>query len=52
MAGLAQAVQNGHIRPNDRVVCIISGAGYKDSARAQIMVESRIDLPLYDVSEL
>jgi threonine synthase len=52
MAGLAQAVQNGQIRPHDRVVCIISGAGYKDATRAQMMVESRMKLPLYEVTEL
>ncbi len=52
MAGLAQAVQNGQIRPTDRVVCIISGAGYKDSARGSAMVAPRIGLPLHDVEEL
>jgi threonine synthase len=52
LAGLAQAARDGKIRPSDRVICIVSGAGYKDAERAQAMAQPFGDLPLLHVDDL
>ena len=35
VAGLRQAAEHGHIRPGERVVCLLTGHGFKDAAAAR-----------------
>ena len=35
VAGLWRAVQSGEVSPHDRIVCLLTGHGYKDEAAAQ-----------------
>lgn len=40
VAALAQLLNEGHIRPDETVVCLLSGAGFKDASLAQPEAEA------------
>lgn len=52
VAGVERAVREGRLNPNSRVVCIITGAGYKDSDRLREMVASRRATDACDIDKL
>ncbi|OUS75069.1 hypothetical protein B1748_19405 [Paenibacillus sp. MY03] len=53
LAGLVQAVETGRINRTDKIVCIVSGAGYKDLEQQRLMVqEAAATIPLYDADQL
>lgn len=52
LAGVARSVQAGRLSADTSVVCIISGAGYKDMASVQTIVDSKPDVPLCSVEQL
>ena len=39
VAGLWRAAQKGEVSPDDRIVCVLTGHGYKDEAAAQRLAE-------------
>lgn len=41
LAGLADAVRRGEVQPNDKIVCLVTGSGFKDMAA----VEKNFSLP-------
>ena len=38
MAGFEEALKEGNINPNEKVVCIITGHGFKDTAATETMI--------------
>ncbi|WP_409346394.1 threonine synthase [Paenibacillus sp. MBLB4367] len=52
VAGAAKALKEGRIGPETSVVCVLSGAGYKDAGRLQAIVKSKPAVPLKSVEEL
>ncbi|MDF2659569.1 MAG: thrC 1 [Paenibacillus sp.] len=52
LAGVHQALQNGTLKPDSSVVCIVTGAGYKDNDRLRAFYANKPESPLYDLSEL
>jgi threonine synthase len=52
LAGAVHALQEGRIAPSDTVVCIVSGAGFKDLDRQRAMAAAHSDIPLLQVDEL
>lgn len=52
LAGAIQAAKEGRIGRNANVVCIVSGAGYKDVDRMGAMVKQLPDIPMIDADEL
>lgn len=52
LAGAAQAAKEGRLRREDTVVCIVSGAGYKDADRLHRMVAPHLALPLQEADRL
>ncbi len=52
LAGVAQALQDGMLSPDSRVICIVSGAGYKDAARVRQMVSLAPSIPMFQADEL
>lgn len=51
VAGALQAARNGEIAPDARVVCLITGIGFKDAPAVDRMVAGR-ECPLLDVEDL
>ncbi len=51
LAGLASAVKKGLIQDQERVVCLVTGSGFKDTASVRSMVSSA-ELPLIEVMEI
>lgn len=51
LAGVAQAIANGEIGSHERVVCVVTGSGFKDSAAAEAMIADST-CPLVTASEL
>ena len=51
LAGLAQARQQGLIEPEDRIVCLITGHGFKDLQSIEANVAER-PVPLIEVEAL
>ena len=51
VAGALQAVRNGDIKSDDRVVCLITGLGFKDPDSVDKMLDGR-EAPMYDLSQL
>ena len=51
VAGALQAAQNGEIALDARVVCLITGIGFKDAPAVDRMVAGR-ECPLLDVEDL
>lgn len=52
LAGAVQAYKEGRIGREDRVVCIVSGAGYKDTDRMNTLVALAPPVPMIEVEEL
>lgn len=52
LAGVEQSLRSGRIGPDSTVVCIVSGAGYKDNGRLQTMFRGKPEVPLCDIDEL
>ncbi|MEF2245144.1 pyridoxal-phosphate dependent enzyme [Paenibacillus sp. IITD108] len=52
LASVVQAMKAGKLNPHDKIVCIVSGAGYKDVDRQHNMVAPFMDLPLHDLEQL
>ncbi len=51
LAGAAQAIASGEIGSGERVVCIVTGSGFKDSAAAEAMIADT-SCPLVSADEL
>ena len=51
LAGCLRAVREGWIRPHERVVCLITGSGFKDTASAERLASDR-PCPLIDAHEV
>jgi threonine synthase len=52
LAGLERSVRNGRIPDDAIVVCVITGAGYKDGDRLKEMFDRRPPVLLRDIDEL
>ena len=52
LAGLSRAVQLGRVSPDSTVVCLLTGAGFKDNERTEAMVQKQPSIPLYDIEQL
>lgn len=52
LAGAAQALKEGRISSDASVICIVSGAGYKDGDRMNAMVKRAESIPMIEVEEL
>jgi threonine synthase len=52
IAGVEQALSEGRINKDSTVVCIITGAGYKDSERLKVIVEQNPEIGVYDIDNL
>jgi threonine synthase len=52
LAGVVQALKEGRISADSKVVCIVSGAGYKDAERVRKMVSQAPSIPMFTVDEL
>ncbi|MBP1988559.1 pyridoxal-phosphate dependent enzyme [Paenibacillus eucommiae] len=52
MAAVEQALQAGRIHKDSVVVCVISGAGYKDMGRVQAIVNTKNEVPLVEIDSL
>ncbi|SDD24410.1 threonine synthase [Paenibacillus sp. UNCCL117] len=52
LAGVVQALREGRIDKRAKVVCIVSGAGYKDAERMGAMASAAPDIPCLSVDEL
>jgi len=44
LAGAIQAIRSGCVQPNDTVVCIVTGHGFKDAVAAERMTDGEIPL--------
>ncbi len=51
VAGALKALQTGDIQPDDRIVCLVTGTGFKDPESLERMLAER-ECPLHDLSEL
>ena len=51
VAGALKALQTGDIQPDDHVVCLITGIGFKDPESLERMIAER-ECPLCELSEL
>jgi threonine synthase len=51
LAGCLRAVSEGLIQPDERVICLITGSGFKDTASAERMAADR-PCPLVDPQEI
>lgn len=52
IAGLSQALADGRIDRDSTVVCLLTGAGFKDNERTETLVRQKTSIPLYDIEEL
>lgn len=52
LAGVEQALQAGRIDSDSVVVCIVSGAGYKDAGRIQAMVDKKPLVPTHTIESM
>jgi threonine synthase len=52
LAGLAQALREGRVGKDATIVCVLSGAGYKDAKRLQTIVDGKPAVPLKSADEL
>ncbi len=50
-AGLARALQKGRIRADEKIVCLVTGSGFKDRKSIRQGLET-LDLPLIDAKEI
>jgi threonine synthase len=51
LAGALLAAADGTIQPNARVVCLVTGSGFKDEASITRMLDG-VDCPLIDLDQL
>lgn len=51
VAALVRDVQSGAVSPNDEVVCVLTGTGFKDAAAAQAMSEG-VEIPVVPLDQL
>lgn len=51
LAGVIRASQRGELDPDTRVICLITGSGFKDAVSIERM-NSDLDCPLVDVNDL
>lgn len=52
MAGVAQALKEGRISKDSKVICIVSGAGYKDTDRMGTLVSQASPVPTIMADEM
>ncbi|SEQ45583.1 threonine synthase [Virgibacillus subterraneus] len=52
LAGVEQALSEGRINKDSDVVCIITGAGYKDSKSLKKIADQRPEVGVYDIDQL
>jgi threonine synthase len=51
LAGVEQALCEGRIHKNSEVVCILTGAGYKDSDRLKLIADQRSEIGVYGIEQ-
>jgi len=52
VAGLARAVERGAVARDGTVVCLLTGAGYKDNERTDMMLRHALSIELLDIGRL
>ncbi|MFD0713543.1 pyridoxal-phosphate dependent enzyme [Paenibacillus sp. GCM10027626] len=52
LASAVQALKAGRIAADEQIVCLVSGAGYKDADRMSAIVKKAAEVPLKTVDEL
>lgn len=52
LSGLEQAVRKGRINKDASVVCILTGAGFKDSDRLRSVLREKPAIPLIEIEQL
>lgn len=51
LAGALMAARNGDVAPDAKIVCVVSGSGFKDAAAVE-RINSDVDCPMLDAAEI
>ena len=52
LAGLCRSLNQGKISADDTVVCLLTGAGFKDMERAEAMIRRGSDIAVQNIDRL